>query len=118
MKSPRRYIRHAPRRRTFYVDDPGGYMDYPGCGFKCRNCQLVKPRKDFVFRVMHGYERLHVWCKRCRETKPQHIPNGYVRMALRAGTRVPATAKIPKWLVELKRRQIQMKRMVKERKRA
>jgi hypothetical protein len=113
----KQYVRHAPRRRTFYVDDPMSYQDYPLCGFKCRQCQQVKPHREFVFRVMGDNERLHVWCKRCRSTVPQHVPDYYCRMAIRAGTNIPAMARIPKWVVELKRRQIQMKRMANERKR-
>lgn len=91
-------------------------MDYPQSGFKCRKCQQFKTRKDFVFRVMGGHDRLHCWCKHCRTTKPQNVPDYYCRMAIRGGSSIPANVEIPQWLMELKRRQIQLRRMKNERK--
>lgn len=80
---------------------------------KCPKCGELKV--DAEFFAWKDPTRTMQWCRECRAHYPYPVAESYARQAIRLGTKLPATAKLPGWLVEVKRLAIQVKRLAAER---
>jgi hypothetical protein len=95
---------NAPLRMYFMPHEEQWYF--------CGKCDVRQQRKEFEVTTI-GAVRLHQWCRSCRKKHPQPISDYYARRCVQQGTKIPMNA-VPAHLIELKRRQIQLKRMVRE----
>jgi hypothetical protein len=105
-REARPYVGNAPLSLFFLPHDQQFYY--------CAKCDVRKPRSEFEVGKRRGLRGLSRWCKDCRLKHPSHVTDGYASHLIRQGTGLPFTAPVPKHLIELKRRQIQLMRLRKE----
>lgn len=116
-----RLKREAERKARPYVgqaDMSQHFLPHDQQFYYCAKCDIRKSRAEFEIPLrknMHGLSHgLSHWCKDCRLKYPSHVTDGYAAHLIRQGTGLPYTAPVPKHLIELKRRQIQLMRLRKE----